>query len=152
LPTRGLPTAVKASFRGAPKFAGVETLYFNSFTTGTEPFFVAQVNNTFQASDTVSMVLSKHTIKTGFRYTWYKIKQNPDLVANGTFSFFGSGSQSTGNGFADFLLGLPDFYSQQSSPAFYESAADGGAFAQDSWRIRPNLTINYGLRWDYITP
>jgi len=113
---------------------------------------VAQVNNTFQMSDTVSKVIGKHTIKTGFQYTWYKIKQNPDLVANGTFSFFGSGSQSTGNGFADFLLGLPDFYSQQSSPAFYESAADGGAFAQDSWRIRPNVSINYGLRWDYITP
>jgi hypothetical protein len=138
--------------QGAPKFAGVETLYFNSFTTGTDPFFVAQVNNTFQVSDAVSKVRGNHTIKTGFQYTWYKVKQNPDLVANGTFSFFGSGNQSTGNGFADFLLGLPDFYSQQFSPAFYESAANGGAFLQDSWRIRPNLTVNYGLRWDYITP
>jgi len=49
-------------------------------------------------------------------------------------------------------MGLPDFYSQQSSPPFYESAADGGVFAQDSWRIRNNLTLNYGLRWDYVTP
>jgi hypothetical protein len=130
----------------------VETLYFNSFVTGTEPFFVAQTNNTFDASDIVSKVRGKHTFKSGFEYIWYKVKQNPDLVANGTFSFFGSGAQSTGNGFADFLLGLPDFYSQQSSPAFYERAANGGAFAQDSWRIRPNITINYGLRWDYITP
>ncbi len=152
LADQGITAGGQGIIQGAPKFAGVETLYFNSFTTGTEPFFVAQVNNTFQASDTVSKVLGKHTIKTGFQYTWYKIKQNPDLVANGTFSFFGSGNQSTGNGFADFLLGLPDFYSQQSSPAFYESAADGGVFAQDSWRIRPNVTINYGLRWDYITP
>jgi hypothetical protein len=152
LAAQGITAGGLGIIQGSPKFAGVETLYFNSFTTGTEPFFVAQVNNTFQASDTVSKVLGKHTIKTGFQYTWYKIKQNPDLVANGTFSFFGSGNQSTGNGFADFLLGLPDFYSQQSSPAFYESAADGGVFAQDSWRIRPNVTINYGLRWDYITP
>jgi hypothetical protein len=51
--------------QGAPKFAGVETLYFNSFTTGTEPFFVAQVNNTFDASDTVSKVRGHHTLKTG---------------------------------------------------------------------------------------
>src|SRR6202140_5185510 len=149
---QGIAAGGQGIIQGAPKYAGVETLYFNSFTTGTEPFFVAQVNNTFQVSDTVSKVLGKHTIKTGFQYTWYKIKQNPDLVANGTFSFFGSGSQTTGNGFADFLLGLPDFYSQQSSPTFYESAANGGIFAQDSWRIRPNVTINYGLRWDYITP
>ena len=149
---QGISTGGQGIIQGAPKFAGVETLYFNSFTTGTEPFFVAQVNNTFDASDTVSKARGNHTVKTGFEYIWYKVKQNPDLVANGTFSFFGSGNQSTGNGFADFLLGLPDFYSQQSSPAFYESAANGGVFAQDSWRIRPNITLNYGLRWDYITP
>jgi hypothetical protein len=152
LAQQGIAAGGQGIIQGAPNFAGVETLYFNSFTTGSNPFFVAQVNNTFQAGDTVSKVRRNHTIKTGFQYTWYKVKQNPDLVANGTFSFFGSGNQSTGNGFADFLLGLPDFYSQQSSPAFYESAANGGAFAQDSWRIRPNITINYGLRWDFITP
>ena len=152
LASQGITAGGQGIIQGAPNYAGVETLYFNSFTTGTEPFFVVQLNNTFQVSDTVSKVVGKHTIKTGFQYTWYKIKQNPDLVANETFSFFGSGNQSTGNGFADFLLGLPDFYSQQSSPAFYESAANGGAFAQDSWRLRPNITINYGLRWDYITP
>ena len=152
LAQQGITAGGQGIIQGAPKFAGVETLYFNSFTTGTEPFFVAQVNNTFDASDTVSKVRGNHTVKVGFEYIWYKVKQNPDLVANGTFSFFGSGNQSTGNGFADFLLGLPDFYSQQSSPAFYESAANGGIFAQDSWRVRPNITINYGLRWDYITP
>jgi hypothetical protein len=152
LAQQGITAGGQGIVQGAPNFAGVETLYFNSFVAGTEPFFVAQTNNTFDASDIVSKVRGKHTFKSGFEYIWYKVKQNPDLVANGTFSFFGSGAQSTGNGFADFLLGLPDFYSQQSSPAFYESAANGGAFAQDSWRIRPNITINYGLRWDYITP
>jgi len=152
LAQQGIAAGGQGIIQGAPQFAGVETLYFNSFTTGTEPFFVAQVNNTFDASDTISKVRGNHTLKAGFQYIWYKVKQNPDLVANGTFSFFGTGSQTTGNGFADFLLGLPDFYSQQSSPAFYEAAANGGAFAQDSWRIRPNVTINYGLRWDYITP
>jgi hypothetical protein len=149
---QGITAGGQGIVQGAPKYAGVETLYFNSFTTGTEPFFVAQVNNTFDASDTISKVRGNHTLKAGFEYIWYKVKQNPDLVANGTFSFFGTGNQTTGNGFADFLLGLPDFYSQQSSPAFYESAANGGIFAQDSWRVRPNVTINYGFRWDYITP
>jgi Carboxypeptidase regulatory-like domain len=152
LAQQGITAGGQGIIQGAPQYAGVETLYFNSFTTGTEPFFVAQINNTFDVSDTVSKVKGKHTLKAGVEYIKYKVKQNPDLVANGTFSFFGSGTQSTGNGFADFLLGLPDFYSQQSSPAFYESAANGGIFAQDSWRVRPNLTINYGLRWDYITP
>jgi hypothetical protein len=152
LADQGIVAGGQGIVQDAPQFAGVETLYFNSFATGTEPFFVAQVNNTIQISDTLSKVMGQHTFKTGLQYIWYRVKQNPDLVANGTFSFFGSGSQSTGNGFADFLLGLPDFYSQQSSPAFHETAANGGAFFEDSWRIRPNITVNYGLRWDYITP
>ena len=125
-------------------------LYFNSFAVGTNPFFVAQVNNTIDSGDTISKVVGNHTIKWGAQYIWYGVKQAPDLVANGTFSFFGSGAQSTGNGFADFLLGLPDFYSQQSSPPFHEFSATGGIFAEDSWRARSNVTINYGVRWDYI--
>src|SRR6202043_283651 len=152
LADQGISSGPQGIQQGFPQYAGVETLYFNSFNVGTNPFFLGQINNTYQAADNFSKVAGDHMLKIGGQYIWYRVKQLPDLVANGTFSFFGSGTQSTGSGFADFLLGLPDFYSQQSSPAFYESAADGGVFAQDSWRIRPNVTINYGLRWDYITP
>jgi hypothetical protein len=143
------PTGIQPGF---PKYVGVETLYFNSFTIGANPFALSQVNNTYEASDNFSKVHGNHTLKFGGQYTRFKVKQLPDLVANGTFSFFGSGAQSTGNGFADFLLGLPDNYSQQSSPAFYELSVNAGLFTENSWRIRPNLTINFGLRWDYIRP
>jgi hypothetical protein len=152
LANQGISSGPEGIQQGFPQYAGVEALYFNSFTVGTNPFFLAQINNTYQVADNFSKVAKNHTLKIGGQYISYKVKQLPDLVANGTFSFFGSGSQSTGNGFADFLLGLPDFYSQQSSPPFYESAADGGLFAEDSWRIRTNLTLNYGVRWDYVTP
>ena len=152
LADQNISTGPQGIQQGFPQYAGVEMMYFNSFAVGTNPFFLAQVNNTFDAGDHFSKVMGAHSLKFGGSLIRYNVKQLPDLVANGTFSFFGSGNQSTGNGFADFLLGLPDFYSQQSSPAFYESSATGGVFAQDSWRVRPNLTINYGLRWDYITP
>jgi len=152
LADQGISSGPLGIQQGFPHYAGVEMLYFNSFAVGTNPFLVAQVNNTVDVSDHISKVMGNHTVKFGGGYVGFKVKQLPDLVANGTFSFFGSGNQSTGNGFADFLLGLPDFYSQQSSPAFYESSATAGVFAQDSWRIRPNLTVNYGFRWDYITP
>jgi hypothetical protein len=152
LADQGISGSPEGIQQGFPQYAGVETLYFNSFTVGTNPFYLVQVNNTYQAGDNFSKVTGNHTLKLGGQYIGFKVKQLPDLVANGTYSFFGSGSQSTGNGYADFLLGLPDFYSQQSSPAFYESSTNGGLFAQDSWRLRPNLTLNYGLRWDYITP
>ena len=150
LADQGISSGPQGIQQGFPRFAGVEMLYFNSFAVGTNPFFVAQVNNTIDSGDTLSKVIGNHTMKFGGQYIWYAVKQEPDLVANGTFSFFGSGAQSTGNGFADFLLGLPDFYSQQSSPPFHEFSATGGIFVEDSWRVRSGLTINYGLRWDYI--
>jgi Carboxypeptidase regulatory-like domain len=149
---QGIQAGGEGIVQGYPQQAGVEMMYFNSFAVGTNPFYLAQVNDTYDLSDSLTRTLGNHTIKMGARYIWFKVKQAPNLVANGTFSFFGSGSQSTGNGYADFLLGLPDFYSQQSSPTFYESAGDGDLFMQDSFRVRPNLTINYGLRWDYVTP
>ncbi|HEY7338696.1 MAG TPA: carboxypeptidase regulatory-like domain-containing protein [Bryobacteraceae bacterium] len=149
---QGFATGATGIQPGFPKYVGVETLYFNTFTIGTNPFSLGQVNNTYQATDSFSKVRGNHTLKFGGQYARFKVKQLPNLVANGTFSFFGSGAQSTGNGFADFLLGLPDNYSQQSSPAFYELSVNAGLFVEDSWRIRSNLTINYGLRWDYIRP
>jgi hypothetical protein len=152
LADQGISNGPEGIQQGFPQYAGVETLYFNSFTVGANPFFLDQINNTYQVGDNFSKVIRNHTLKFGGQYIWYRVKQLPDLVANGTFSFFGSGTQSTGNGFADFLLGLPDFYSQQSSPPFHESATDGAFFAEDSWRMKSNLTLNFGLRWDYVTP
>src|SRR4029077_6680905 len=132
--------------QGFPQYAGVEMLYFNSFAVGTNPFFLAQSNNTIDSSEALSKVAGNHTMKFGGQYIWYRVKQAPDLVANGTFSFFGSGAQTTGNGFSYFLWGFPNFSPQQPSPPFHESSATGGVFAEDSWRLRPNLTVNYGLR------
>jgi hypothetical protein len=152
LADQGISSGPEGIHQGFPQYAGVETLYFNSFTVGANPFFLGQVNNTIDSSDTLAKVAGNHTMKFGGEYISYQVKQLPDLVANGTFSFFGSGTQSTGNGFAGFLLGLPDFYSQQSSPVFHEFLATGGLFGEDSWRVRPDLTVNYGLRWDYIRP
>jgi hypothetical protein len=152
LADQGIQSGGEGIIQGYPSQAGVEGLFFNGFSVGTNPFSLAQVNSTYDFYDSVSRTIGNHTIKAGGRYIWYKVKQNPNLVANGTFSFFASGNQTTGNDFADFLLGTPDFYSQQSSPAFYESAADGDLFVQDSFRLKSNVTLNYGLRWDYVTP
>jgi len=152
LADQGIQAGGQGIVQGFPSQAGVEEMFFNGFSVGTNPFSIAQVNSTYDLYDAVSRTIGNHTIKAGGRYIWYRVKQAPNLVANGTFSFFASGTQTTGNDFADFLLGTPDFYSQQSTPTFYERASNGDLFVQDSFRIRPNLTLNYGLRWDYVTP
>src|SRR3984957_14595177 len=57
-----------------------------------------------------------------------------------------------GFGFASFLLG--DYASSTQTPnEFYrEGSQQWGLFVQDSWKVRRNLTVTYGVRWDYATP
>ena len=54
--------------------------------------------------------------------------------------------------FADFLIGVPSQYNQSQLNPFYARNKYVGLFAQDSWHVLPNLTLNYGLRWDRIAP
>jgi outer membrane receptor protein involved in Fe transport len=71
-------------------------------------------------------------------------------VENGYFQF--NQAFETGADFADFLLGAPGVFQQGETPAGNTLNFYLGAFAQDSWRLRPNLTLNYGVRWDVISP
>ncbi len=75
--------------------------------------------------------------------------RNISSAVNGVFGFNGT---ETGSDFAGFLLGAPSSY-VQSSIQFLDSRTKYGAvYAQDSFRWKPNLTINYGLRWEASMP
>ena len=71
----------------------------------------------------------------------------------GTFNFDGSvtsNSPTTGNAYADFLLGIPQSSARTNPlPTRYQYVGDLGFFAQDDFQISDRLTLNYGLRWDY---
>ena len=134
---------------GNPKTEGVESIVFNKINFGTSPFSLVQTNGSYQAQDNLSKVMGTHSLKIGGQFLLQQVKLLPDFTANGQFQFSG---YQTGSDFADFLLGLPSLYSQGFSPAFYEQSKYAGVFVQDSWRIRSNLTLNYGLRWDLIQP
>lgn len=149
LATQGFSQSPLGIVPGFPKAEGVETIVMNNITFGTNPFSLLQINNTYEGLDNFSKVTGNHTLKFGGEFHDDAVKQLPDLIANGEFEFFGS---ATGSDFADFLLGLPSAYSQQSSPAFHELSRYAGIYTQDSWRVRPGLTFNYGLRWDWIRP
>src|SRR5262249_55508535 len=76
-----------------------------------------------------------------------------DFFTNGQFSFDGSaGGIGTGNDFADFLLGLPDIYFQAPEAATNIRTKSGYGFAQDEWRVGKNLTLSYGIRYEYNQP
>jgi hypothetical protein len=133
----------------SPKTEGVESVDFNNFSIGTNTNELKQVNNTFQFLDNFSKVVGTHTIKVGGQFHYDQINVNPIAQLNGNFIFFGT---ETGVDFADFLLGIPSQYNQSQLQAFYGRNKYAGLYAQDSWRVKKNLTLNYGLRWDRIEP
>lgn len=133
----------------SPKTEGVENVDFNNFSIGTNTNELKQVNNTFQWRDNFSKVIGTHTLVFGGEFHYDQVNTNPIAQLNGNYIFFGS---ETGVDFADFLLGIPSQYNQSQLQAFYGRNKYAGLFAQDSWRVNKNLTLNYGLRWDRIEP
>ena len=151
LVSQGFATPSGASIIVAldPRNEGVENLVFNNFSTGTDTNELKQANNTFQWLDDFSKVIGVHTIKAGGEFHFDEVNVNPIAQFNGSFLFTGS---ETGLDFADFLLGIPSQFNQSQLNPFYGRNKYAGIFSQDSWRVRSNLTLNYGLRWDRIEP
>ena len=128
----------------APQIEGVENIVFqNAFVMGEPITNLAQANNTFSVNDSLSRVVGSHTLKAGVDVSFEQVNVNPDATFNGTFLFNG---YQTGNTFADFLIGAPNLYTQADSQTYYPRHKYVGWFAQDSWRVKPSLVLNYGLR------
>jgi Carboxypeptidase regulatory-like domain len=133
----------------APQFEGVENITFPSFVMGVPITNETQINNTFYASDGLSKVIGAHTLKVGGQFHIDQVNEHPNATFNGTFNIDGT---ETGDPYADFLIGVPSNYTQSSGQPFYLRNRYLGAYGQDSWRARNDLTINAGLRWDVIMP
>src|ERR1700733_11794304 len=132
-----------------PKGEGVENLNFNGYSTGAAANQLVQVNNVYQVTDAFSKVVGNHNVKFGGEFHADQVNATPIAQFNGSFVFSG---QETGIDFADYLIGVPSQYNQSQLNPFYARNKYVGLFAQDSWRARSNLTLNYGLRWDRIAP
>ena len=132
-----------------PKGQSLENLNFNAYSTGAAANQLIQVNNTYQVADSFSKVLGNHTPKFGAEFHADQVNAAPIAQFNGNFVFSGL---ETGVDFADFLIGVPSQYNQSQLNPFYARNKYVGLFAQDSWHVLSNLTLNYGLRWDRIAP
>jgi outer membrane receptor protein involved in Fe transport len=113
-----------------------------------------QAGNSFQWSDSLTKVKGNHTLKFGVDVRRQQFNQTYYYNISGLYNYYGGGSNDVGAAdlYANYLLGLPDTYGQGSPQS--EKVRNTGLYlyAQDSWKIRPNLTLNYGLRWELNTP
>jgi hypothetical protein len=134
----------------AGSLQGVPSIGFNSYSIGMTGVNYNRYINTPSISDTFSKVVGNHSLKFGGRYSFTSFYEPMPLVGgNGFFSFNGA---ETGIDFADFLIGAPASFVQEGGFNVDNRRNYVGTFAQDSWRVKPNLTINYGVRWDVIQP
>jgi len=123
-----------------------------------------QVGNSFQWTDDLTVVKGNHTMKFGGDIRRMKFDQTLYFEVSGYLQYFGGGpndpgyfvqdqsGNSTQNLYPNYLLGLPDSYQQGAAQNEHVRSNSVYLFAQDSWKIRPNLTLNYGLRWELNTP
>ncbi len=102
------------------------------------------------AQNNTTKVLGAHTLKAGFYFEHVTNAQPGSGSSNGTIVNSASGISSTGNTFADILLGRVEHYEEQSLNALHDLGFNKyEGFAQDSWKLRPNVTLDFGLRLSY---
>jgi hypothetical protein len=127
-------------------------------------------NQTFSVSGGIMKMGGKHSLRAGVDLTWNQRNSRSDSNGRGTYSFTGyatilydaNGSQvpGTGNDFADFLLALPystsrRFVDSTINPygnSVYLRSRNINFYVMDNWRVRSNMTLNYGLRYEYTGP
>ncbi len=117
-----------------------------------------QVGNTFQFSDNFSKIIGKHSFKFGGDVRYQKFDQLLYFDVNGWMTFNSTTAGPTGDdlgsdsSYPNYFLGLGNSLIQGSAQHELVRSKSFYLFAQDSWKIKPNLTLNYGVRWEMNTP
>jgi len=131
-----------------PALQGVPTISLNNYSFGINGFPLEPTENTFALQDGFSKIIRTHSLKFGVDYHYDQSNIfSPFAWSNGQFGIYGG---ATGYDFADLLLGAPASYTQGVAARLNMRNFYLGPYAQDSWRVTSNLTVNYGVRWEII--
>ncbi len=141
-------------FPNAGKYPnGIPEVGITSFAGFQGPNFALNSPTTdIQLGDTVTIIKGNHLFKVGGVYVRNRVDQNGRPYYTGKLSFNASGNPTTtGYALADALLGNFNSYNEASAdPTGHFRFNQPEAFAQDTWKATRNLSIEYGVRWQYI--
>jgi hypothetical protein len=104
-----------------------------------------EVRTTYGVYDNLSKTVGKHTFAVGMNLQHQFAEE---LTQYPTTPIVGFNGQYTGNGLADFLLGYMQSFTQGAGEIASVSGWQPGFYGQDQYRLRPNLSITGGLRWE----
>jgi hypothetical protein len=164
-PATLLGTGAFTPLTANPFFYGLPSLSFTGFTGLSQASPSEAIGQTISFSDFVSYSHKRHNMRFGGDIRRVHADSLGGSNPLGTLTFSGYATQNpnctatstttcpSGSGFADFLLGLPQQSAIQASLAktyLREDVYDW--YAQDDWRARGSLTLNYGLRYEYFGP
>jgi Carboxypeptidase regulatory-like domain len=131
-----------------PAYSGVPSVSFNSFSFGQPGVVYQRFETPPNYTDNFSKVIKNHFVKVGAQYESSSFHEYfPSVGGNGFIGFNGS---ETGVDFADYLLGAPASFIQESTLDYHNIKHYFGVYGEDSWQVGHGLTVNYGLRWEYI--
>jgi len=121
-----------------------------AFNLGPNPGGPTSIHDsTYQYQDTISWTHGRHDMKFGGDFRWVEDNFNFDYYNNGSYLFQGD---YTGSDLADFVGGFFYNYYQFSNAVYGIRTHSYYAFGQDSWKLTKNLTLSYGLRYEYNAP
>jgi Carboxypeptidase regulatory-like domain/TonB dependent receptor/TonB-dependent Receptor Plug Domain len=136
-------------------FGGIPVTGIGALGGISSTFPQGRVFNNYQFQDTITYTKGGHTIRAGTDLVVQRAKQFVPFNAQGTLTFSAGGGFPTFGNFVDQFSGTQGPFAAKvfGSPVIYPDAFQQAYFVNDSWRVKQNLTLNLGLRYEnYGTP
>lgn len=136
----------------APDVRGFPVINITGLQQLSQSATVTSISASYQLTDTLSWIHNSHTFKGGLNV--YLEQPNSSRIPSGAHgSYFFQGTAYSGVPYADFLLGIPAYVTVTGiNPNTYMRSTNYGLFFQDDYKVRRDLTLNLGLRWDLQGP